>query len=74
MCCSEKVSARINESVIITCSYDLEVFNKSNEPIQTMSLVIYTRDSIHIYVIKPHCGPGVDSASNRNEYQKSSRG
>jgi hypothetical protein len=24
--------------------------------------------------LKPHCGPGVDSASNRNEYQESSWG
>jgi hypothetical protein len=27
-----------------------------------------------IYLILPACGPGVDSASNRNEYQESSWG
>jgi hypothetical protein len=31
---------------------------------------IFSIDSI----IQPHCGPGVDSVSNRNEYQKSSCG
>jgi hypothetical protein len=27
---------------------------------------------ISVDLIQPHCGPGVDSASGRNEYQESS--
>jgi hypothetical protein len=40
MCCSEKTSAWINESVIVACSYDLEVVNKSNYQTKPVLLLI----------------------------------
>jgi hypothetical protein len=53
----------------------LKVFDVSktrtyiNDKYATRMLII-----LRIYSFQPHCGPGVDSASNRNEYQKTSWG
>jgi hypothetical protein len=35
------------------------------------SLIVYQFNVLFTDSFPPHCGPGVDSASNRNEYQES---
>jgi hypothetical protein len=34
-------------------------------------LILYVRGFSQLTPLQPHCGPGVDSVCNRNEYQES---